>query len=343
MRAKTNENTSAIKRLIPAIAMLALSAVTLSTSTYAWFTMSKEVSVTGLDMTATSSGGIEIALASVTGSVNNINFSGDTYYKEGHPKDDETELGWKSAVVVGNYYKDIGKLMPASSTDGTKLFYATDASNGGKTASKFADVFQVSDPANGMAALDTWGTVPTEDKDVANNGTPGYYVDIPVHIRSSKAGTEEKAIYYKMAINDNDASNTKELYKAVRVAFLTADKGTSKKVSGADNTYYGNGPVSAIDADGKGTKTVATIATGTDNAIFEDSATDNYKNSTGADSGLKIQLKNDGTYGHLDFVVRIWLEGESKLCHDQNSGQSWSIDMAFMLPDSTSTPATPTP
>ena len=42
---KTNEkkNTSAKKKLIPAVAMLTTSAVMLSTATYAWFTMSREV------------------------------------------------------------------------------------------------------------------------------------------------------------------------------------------------------------------------------------------------------------------------------------------------------------
>ena len=45
---KTNEkkNTSAKKKLIPAVAMLTTSAVILSTATYAWFTMSREVEVT---------------------------------------------------------------------------------------------------------------------------------------------------------------------------------------------------------------------------------------------------------------------------------------------------------
>ena len=46
-----NKNVSARRKLIPAVAMLATSAAMLSTSTYAWFTMSKEVEVTGINMT----------------------------------------------------------------------------------------------------------------------------------------------------------------------------------------------------------------------------------------------------------------------------------------------------
>ncbi|WP_303160092.1 hypothetical protein [uncultured Ruminococcus sp.] len=49
---KTNEkkNTSAKKKLIPAVAMLTTSAVMLSTATYAWFTMSREVEVQALSL-----------------------------------------------------------------------------------------------------------------------------------------------------------------------------------------------------------------------------------------------------------------------------------------------------
>ena len=45
MKTRSNENNknSAAKKIIPAVGMLALSATMLSTSTYAWFTMNKEV------------------------------------------------------------------------------------------------------------------------------------------------------------------------------------------------------------------------------------------------------------------------------------------------------------
>ncbi|MGN0587681.1 MAG: hypothetical protein ACI4JF_10375 [Oscillospiraceae bacterium] len=98
MRAKTNENNhSALKKLIPAVAMLALSVVTLSTSTYAWFTMNKEVQMTGLNMTAATGEGMEISLASVTGnaSTGTLKFLGDSDngFDGNHPADTDTELG----------------------------------------------------------------------------------------------------------------------------------------------------------------------------------------------------------------------------------------------------------
>jgi hypothetical protein len=56
----TNRKHSAKKKLISAIAMLTVSAVTLSTATYAWFTMNKEVSVTGMELKAHSEEGLLI-------------------------------------------------------------------------------------------------------------------------------------------------------------------------------------------------------------------------------------------------------------------------------------------
>ena len=69
---KTNEkkNTSAKKKLIPAVAMLTTSAVMLSTATYAWFTMSREVEVTGIKLTATTPQTIEVSLGKATAGAN---------------------------------------------------------------------------------------------------------------------------------------------------------------------------------------------------------------------------------------------------------------------------------
>lgn len=56
----TNRKHSAKKKLISAIAMLTVSAVTLSTATYAWFTMNKEVSVVGMELKAHAEEGLLI-------------------------------------------------------------------------------------------------------------------------------------------------------------------------------------------------------------------------------------------------------------------------------------------
>lgn len=316
MRSVSDENTrSAAKRILPAAAMLALSAVMLSTSTYAWFTMNKQVEMTGLSMSATAGDGIEISLASVSTSNAITKPTGQ------HPEDVETEMGWKSSVIVSQYYDDIGRLKPASSVDGDKLYFATDASNSGKTASKFKEI-TLGDTSMAKAVLKTTLNESDAASEITYDGDEGYYVDIPVYLRTNRvaAGSStEGDIYCKLIIKDNGTEN-KELYKAVRVKFIPVSAGSTTNIYGADDTYYTAGQA-VNDTAGRGAVTVTKVTDGTE-----------FEAGDGIDSGLNIPFAAaDGQYGHLDFLVRVWLEGESTFCFDENSGQSWNIDLAFSL------------
>lgn len=326
MKTRSNENNknSAAKKIIPAVGMLALSATMLSTSTYAWFTMNKEVQMTGLNMTATVGEGMEISLASVDAS-DNI-----TAPTTAHPDDTETEKGWKSAVVVDEYYSTIGKFKPASSTTGVTLFDAVNSSDAGRKASKFTDITSAENAKVKASLRDKIKTGTEITVDEANSG---YYVDIPVYLRTNKSGTDSEDIYYKMIISPLDkdgkasTADTDTLYKAVRVAFMAPDGKTNlagEQIFAVDNNYYeSRKAVSA--ADTKSDVTVNQNAT---------AATGKLEDITAADSGLDIELANNGeNYGHLDFIVRVWLEGESESCYNEKSGQSWNIDLAFSLGD----------
>lgn len=316
---KKTEKHSAAKRLIPAAAMLLASATMLSTATYAWFTMNKEVKLTGLNMTATAGEGIEISLAAVS-TGNNITFNGATF-DSGHPLDSENEKGWKSSVIVGNYYSDIGKIKPASSVNGIDFFDATDAADGGRTATQFKSV----DTAVTLATRNTFNAAAT---DITSDGNAGYYVDIPVHIRTSKVKPSDSDLtgdlYCKMILKNADGeAAANSLYKAVRVAFIpvTTGTGSTTNIFGIDDVYYGAGAV-----DSASTKAATTVVTNfvTDGADFS--------TGIGADSGLRIPYAaSSGLYGHLDFTLRVWLEGESTSCYDEKAGQSWKIDLAFSL------------
>ena len=55
MKNNVNKKGSNFKKLIPAAGMLAVSAMMLATSTYAWFSMSTKVSATNIEMKATAS------------------------------------------------------------------------------------------------------------------------------------------------------------------------------------------------------------------------------------------------------------------------------------------------
>lgn len=81
------------RKLIPAVAMLLVALVVMSTASYAWFTMSRNVQVNGLDLTA-------VAPTNLLISTDGVNFG--------------------SSADLVNY--EGGKLYPASSLDGEKFF-----------------------------------------------------------------------------------------------------------------------------------------------------------------------------------------------------------------------------
>lgn len=70
---KTNKKNSTARKLLPAFAMLTVSAISLSSATYAWFSMNKEVSVTSMTIAAKSADAI------IEISANGTDFYNDLY------------------------------------------------------------------------------------------------------------------------------------------------------------------------------------------------------------------------------------------------------------------------
>lgn len=336
MKTRSNENNknSAAKKIIPAVGMLALSATMLSTSTYAWFTMNKEVEMTGLSMTAAVGEGMEIALAEVDGTT-------ITAPSLTTPADDKSD-SWGSAVVVGDYYEKIGLLNPASSVDGVNLYDATDATNGGKKASNFKSIDLTNNDNIATATART--TLETDKAVTADEDSVGYCVDIPVHLRTNKksgSGAKENGdIYCKINITPNSKSaegsalgtDVDTLYKAIRVAFIPKTEGTDSvtNIFAVDSDCYGGDKVAV---SGISTKTASTNLINSTDSTFVVNASE-FAEGIGVDSGLNIPLADGaGQYGHLDFTVRVWLEGESTSCYNDKQGQSWNIDLSFSLGD----------
>ena len=68
-----------MRRLIPAVAMLMVAAVMLSTASFAWFTMNDQVSATGMQVQAKASGNLIISkqLMTATDNAISVDFGGD--------------------------------------------------------------------------------------------------------------------------------------------------------------------------------------------------------------------------------------------------------------------------
>lgn len=220
----------------------------LSSATYAWFTMSKEVEVKNIQMTATVPEDIQISLGAIGDASEANSLAKNGGFLTANPP--ASDYDWSNIADISNYYA-FGKLIPASSTTGLKVFFTPDASGVGRTMKTGAKFYQAADgkTATNESGLGTGAGNKTlaatahlyenaGDKVVEtgwlgknytastawnNTGDDGYYIDIPVWLRTSSSNQQPIYVYgfaSDHSDTDDTANDTDDLYKAVRVAIL---------------------------------------------------------------------------------------------------------------------------
>lgn len=373
---KKKMNNSAAKKLVPAAGMLGVSAMMLATSTYAWFTMSREVEVQNIQLVATTPEDIQISLGAIGSSAEGTSLAQSTGYltvSEGAVANPATNYDWSNVADISHYYS-FGKLIPASSNTGASIFFTPDASGVGKTLKTGAKFYTAVDGTTKTAesavggtgnntlnatshvnvASDTWAAGTTAGTDYTKalgwniTKDDGYYIDIPVWFRTSS--TQGASLSVVAAVYDNTTTpsygtdntataDSKELYKAVRVAVLNADGTVATtnntipvKDGGADatsGTYTGNsildwynrtgqtGAISEVASQGATSATYSAVTAMTDGTAVIDLTADAQK-GTGTEYGAGKQ-----------YIIRVWLEGEDPDCYNETAGQDWSISLKF--------------
>jgi hypothetical protein len=316
---KTNEkkNTSAKKKLIPAVAMLTTSAVMLSTATYAWFTMSREVEVTGIKLTATTPQTIEISLGQATTS-NTLTHGVEATA----PNSDDM---WTHTAATGSVYQDFGKLIPVSSVDGFNMFYTEKATENGKKVSDVPNPFTKAETAVGWEFKEGGKSAETGAVvNAAENDGSGYYLDIPVWFRTTS--TDAVTLGLEVEIKNSSDDDTKSvLYKAARVAILPETKSAQKVFSETGAKYY---------KDGKAVATAgATLAASYGDVSAATEATVTGGKVTNPDAATQVATVTASTgtgYGDaVKYYIRVWLEGEDEACWNSNAGQDFVINLKF--------------
>lgn len=316
---KTNEkkNTSAKKKLIPAVAMLTTSAVMLSTATYAWFTMSREVEVTGIKLTATTPQTIEISLGQATTS-NTLTHGVEATA----PNSDDM---WTHTAATGSVYQDFGKLIPVSSVDGFNMFYTEKATENGKKVSDVPNPFTKAETAVGWEFKEGGKSAETGAVvNAAENDGSGYYLDIPVWFRTTS--TDAVTIGLEVEIKNSSDDDTKSvLYKAARVAILPETKSAQKVFSETGAKYY---------KDGKAVATAgATLAASYGDVSAATEATVTGGKVTNPDAATQVATvtasTGTGYGGAVKYYIRVWLEGEDEACWNANAGQDFVINLKF--------------
>lgn len=355
-----NKNVSARRKLIPAVAMLATSAAMLSTSTYAWFTMSKEVEIQNIQLTATTPGNVQVSLGlgQNTGVLTPVN-STDPKGVElvAAPKNDSESLDWSNNVAFYDYYK-VPKLKPSSSTTGRDIFIVPDTNitNVGKT---------VSDGTAAEATEAVMTLVNTKSSEnVTPEGTDNHYIEFPVWFRTAGSDDVKLKVEVTAQVGNNTSANkpaagaSNKLYRAARVAVLNTTDGISWTSSSnvilpkdgdspqtLANKYYAkdgsSNPLalkSASSFTSSGENNRAGDAYGT---VTEYDGSAAVVTIVGKGSNTAAQYAGNCTttsLGTTDKVygaatcamIRVWLEGEDKDCWNATAGQDFSINLKFI-------------
>lgn len=280
------------RKLIPAIAMLVVAAVTLTSASYAWFTMSREVTADGIQLTATAPTNLLISSETTWGNTNLKDFAATT----------TVNLKNDGGIVVG-------KLMPASSLDGIKLFFpdTISESNGAPTAdTTFTQV-----NADGTSAAGIKDGQPAD----------GYYIDIPLWLKT-EGNTDVKVTVNteKTQIVAGDVAEGK-IFTAARFAILNADGAV---FPGDNLDGYIVKPAGAKIIDGlKGPITAA----GTGGDLFQGTTDDGSKNATGTKELFTVTT--DSQTNPVKIIVRLWIEGQDAACIYDNRSHDFKVTLVL--------------
>lgn len=345
MKANTKKKGNPMKKLVPAAGMLAISATMLATSTYAWFTMNKEVEVTGLTMKTKVSSNLLISEDNIEG----------TYVPD-------QKISGRKAL-----------LEPVSSVSGQtgSFFYTLDAKESGQKAhgadsieyvpysEARANIGTAESPvyntnataaAAGKYYFDNAFTRAYGVEPVATDyGTAYGYVDYVFYLKATGDTNGQKLVMTACDLNytypegETLANGTTpvdaNVDQAWRVAVFASDITTNGGKGNSGTAGSAGDTVGKLDPAASAAKTIL-APSGADNweddkAVASTSATGEVTYGTAAVIDNEI---NAGVTKYYKVLVRIWLEGEDETCNSATYAKltsNWSLDVEFKLQNDT--------
>ncbi|MCR4639233.1 hypothetical protein [Ruminococcus sp.] len=354
MKTNAKRKNSAVKKLIPAAGMLALSASMLATSTYAWFTMNKVVEVTGMELKTKVGSNLLIC-------------------------SDNVEEHYASATLSEGR---MGLLEPVSSINGTtgSFWYTVNANARGQkeataTVTQYGEDTFVANAVAGKNAYDkafngaygihtiasNFGANEVQMiKQVGTSGQAGYvagkdgaaygYIDYVFYIKATSDTAAQKLqmtecnmLYNDAAIGTSGTAGV-NLDRAWRVGVFvqSLDAATEGGKGNSGETYLSiaqkDPASSASNLKGILALNGATYFT-SGQAQTSASALANVVNfkdgSEGVTEGVILDtIANSGTTAYYKVLVRAWLEGEDNTCNSETYAKltnNWKLNCKFEL------------
>lgn len=348
MKKNEKRKNSTMKKLIPAAGMLALSASMLATSTYAWFTMNKEVEVTGMELKTKV--GANLLICS-----------------------DNVEANYSSLDLVQGRK---GLLEPVSSVNGTtgSFWYTVNANARGQkesaaTITQYNEDTAVANAVAGKNKYDkafngTYGvkfiteTFTTDDISMADatDGAAYGYIDYVFYLKGTGDNndqalkmTECNLLYDGKAISspafgEGTAAAGVNIDRAWRVGVfaqnITANGGAGyDAVKTVDPAATANVATNQKGILGLKDATYFTVESDKPKAQASGSALGevaNFKNGASGATGVVLDADVDrGETVYYKVLVRVWLEGEDDTCNSATyaalQDKKWALNCKFEL------------
>jgi len=325
----TKKKGNPAKKLIPAAGSLMVSAVMLATSTYAWFTMNKRVTVNGMEVRTKVGANLLVCQTNVE-------------------SDYTTSLTQTRAAL----------LEPVSTVDGKTFVYTVNANARGQalenpTWATYSESTTLQNATAGKAGYDstfngTYGngtsftssTVALDDTrtDGSKDGAAYGYVDYTIYLKATNDGTDRYINMTKCNLLKDNAA----IDNTGKTAGVDANRAWRVAVFATTTTA---GDTSATPETGTATSILTldsatnfTVTSGTQKAMKVDSGTYSLDSIT-YNSPVNIGDVGAiaGTTAYYKVVVRLWLEGEDDTCNSATYAalnKEYKLDLEFQLQSS---------
>jgi len=335
----TKKKTSAKKKLLPAAGMLALSAAMLASSTFAWFTMNKEVSVTGMELKAHSEEGLlinEVKLA-----------TSGTWDNEA--KAAETATGFElrpasTSNLTTWWHANSKKSADEAGVDATGDTVEVDSG----THAIYTDISSIEDETiigaeNAGSGAKATGNTQAEthvfytDASYGTAGSyqngEGYYVRYTYYLKSSgQAALNVSALQAQVKATLKEGGSAAALDNSLRVGIKYGTTGMKifapvKNTVASPNGTATTGPDTSYGV----TKDVKAQASDTVQPVVA-SATGQYTAYTAINTSAET-IPSVTTDGEPVFVY-VWFEGEDTNCMSDNltaTLNAYDIDINFKV------------
>ena len=317
--------TKSFKKLIPAIAMLLLSAVLMGTSTYAWFSMNTKVTATGMQVQAKAESGLLISA-------------------------DLTAESWANSDA--STYASAISMVPTSTKTGAagEWYHNSSTSADNATGSTYIGVYKTLSAAADSDSNIQVATTDLKDGDgvaevTYKNGSvagytaaddTAYYLRNEFYLKSSGGnlviGGDGTKDYEKLAIKDVTVTNT------AGSPALDASLRIGIKVGSANMVILA--PYAAAAGTGSGTGTITYALNGTANAttaykgLITATAPAVTTYNANVDTGFVGTIPASTTNTPTVVSIYIWYEGEDVNCKSNNitaSLDALTVSVSFVL------------